>query len=60
MEVDFDPYPAQKGGFTDPSWDAGVDIEEVRIGDVCIDELLESAQFDFIAVLVMEAGKDCE
>tara|TARA_R110000803_G_scaffold195683_1_gene258973 strand:+ start:1181 stop:1483 length:303 start_codon:yes stop_codon:yes gene_type:complete len=44
IEVDHDPYPAQNGGRTDPSFEAGTDINGAVIAgtDINIDELIGS------------------
>ena len=64
LEVDYDPFPAQKGGMTDPSWDAGIDINGVTLeeSDVDIMELLDPPGTSFcwekIEALVIETEKD--
>ena len=63
LEVDYDTFPAQKGGMTDPSWDAGIDMNGVTSvhpgADLC--ELLEPTKRDHwaeIEALVIETEKD--
>jgi len=62
IEVDHDPFPAQKGGRTDPSWDAGTDINGAVIAntDICLDEVIGSIPSGWtdVEALVSEAEID--
>ena len=70
LDVEFEVYPAQRGGMSDPSWDAGIDIEGVTLADhdVDISELIDNIKpksmslstdvWDEIEALVMEEGEE--
>jgi hypothetical protein len=63
IEVDHDPYPAQNGGRTDPSFSAGTDINgavSARHTDLDLCEMIENIREGWKTVydLVCKAEKD--
>jgi len=51
-------YPAQNGGMTDPSFDAGFEDVVVSVGDQCINDLLTDTALDEITVAAFNKYTD--
>jgi hypothetical protein len=63
IEVDHDPYPAQNGGRTDPSWPSGTDINfavSTQYPEVDLSEMISDIPGGWIRVEELMSEAEAE